>query len=313
VVVENFGPGVLEKRGLDYASLSQRHPQLIMVSISAFGRTGSRAHLPGYDLIGQAFAGNVALTGEPEGAPLAATTPIADCSSGVLAFGAIGHALFHRDRTGEGQYIDISMVESVFHMHPFAVQGPSVTGGKARLRRSGRHFGSVPPAGTYKGPEGWLVLQVLEPQWSRLCDAASAIDLGADDRFATAEGRARHREELVDVLERWMQTFPSDEALLAHLEAHRLPAAPVIDPADAHENPWFAERGAIRELVDPVVGPMRVPGFPIHSSARPLPDEEPPAPRLGQHNAEVLAELLGYDDERIAALALSGVLMTESS
>lgn len=309
VVVENFGPGVLERRGLDYPSLSRDHPGLIMVSISAFGRTGSLAHLPGYDLIGQAYAGNVALTGEPDGAPLASTAPIADCSSGVLAFAAVGHALFHRDRTGEGQYVDVSMIEAVFHMHPFAVQGPSVTDGRARLRRSGRHFGSVPPAGTYRGPDGWLVLQVLEPQWSRLCEAAAAVGLGDDERFTTPEGRARHREALVDVLEAWMQTFPSDEALLAHLEAHRLPAAPVVDPAEAHELPWFSERGAVREMVDPVVGPLRVPGFPIHTTARPEPPEEAPAPALGQHNAEVLAELLGYDRARVEALVTEGVLL----
>ena len=160
VVVENLGPGVLAKRGLDYEHLSQRNPRLIMATISAFGRTGPLADLPGYDLIGQAYAGTVALTGEPDGAPIAAGTPIADCSSGVMAFAAIGHALFHRERTGEGQYIDVSMVESVFHMHPFAVQGPSVTGGKARLRRNGRHFGSVPPAGSpcrgdRSSPAGW--------------------------------------------------------------------------------------------------------------------------------------------------------------
>jgi crotonobetainyl-CoA:carnitine CoA-transferase CaiB-like acyl-CoA transferase len=293
--------------------LAQDHPELIMVSISAYGRTGSRSHLAGYDLIGQAYAGNVALTGEADGAPLASTAPIADCSSGVLAFGAIGHALFHRDRTGEGQYIDISMVESVFHMHPFAIQGPSVTEGRARLRRSGRHFGSVPPAGTYKGPEGWLVLQVLEPQWPRLCEAAVAVRLADDERFATPEGRARHRDELVDLLESWMQTFPSDEALLAHLEAHRLPAAPVVDPADAHLYPWFAERGALREMVDPVVGPMRVPGFPIHTTARPMPVEESPAPRLGQHNVEILTDVLGYGIGRIDELTATGVLVADDA
>jgi crotonobetainyl-CoA:carnitine CoA-transferase CaiB-like acyl-CoA transferase len=280
-----------------------------MASISAFGRTGPLSHLPGYDLIGQAYAGSVALTGEPDRAPIAAGTPIADCSSGVLAFGAIGHALFHRERTGEGQYIDVSMVESVFHMHPFAVQGPSVTGGRARLRRGGRHFGSVPPAGTYQGPEGWVVLQVLDRQWDRLCEAAHAIELHADPRFTTAAGRAQHRHELVEVLERWMQTFPSDAALLDHLEAHRVPAAPVIDPADAGEVAWFRERGAVAEVDDPVLGPVLVPGFPLHLSGQPRRPVEPQAPSLGQHNAEVLAEVLGYDEARIRELGASGVLV----
>ena len=267
MLIENFSAGVLDRRGLGPDQLRARYPELIYASISAYGRTGSKSHLAGYDLIGQAVAGAVALAGEPEGAPLAAGAPIADVAAGMMAFGAIAAALYGRTATGEGQFLDISLVEPVFNMHPFQIQGPSVTDGRARLRRSGRHFGAVPPAGTYRGPEGWLVLQVLDPQWDRLCEAAADIGLAADRRFATARDRARHRHELVDLLEGWMQTFPSDAALLDHLEAHRIPAAPVIDPADAHEHDWFWERGALAELDDPVLGRMRVPGFPIRASA----------------------------------------------
>lgn len=309
VVVENFGHGVLEKRGLGPGPLREADPSLIYASISAYGRTGSKAHLPGFDLIGQAVGGTVAITGEPDGAPIAPAVPMADVAAGMMAFGAISAALYSRTVTGEGQYIDISMVESVFNMHPFAIQGPSQTEGKARLRRTGRHFGAVPPAGTYHGPEGWLVLQVLDAQWARLCDAAASINLGADERFATSKGRGDHRDELVAVLESWMQTFPTDAALLTHLEEHRLPAAPVIDPADAHLEPWFHERGAIAQVDDPHIGPMRVPGFPIHSTAVPRRETEPLAPTLGQHNAEVLAEILDYDEPKVAALVDSGVLL----
>ncbi|MEL6984630.1 MAG: CoA transferase, partial [Actinomycetota bacterium] len=195
-------------------------------------------------------------------------------------------------------------------MHPFQIQGPSLTEGKARLRRTGRHFGAVPPAGSYKGPDGWLVLQVLAPQWPRLCEAAADIGLGDDPRFATPQGRADHRHELVDVLEAWMQTFPSDKALLDHFEAHRIPAAPVVDPADAHEDPWFWERGVLATVEDPVHGPMRVPGFPIHGSNVARRDQEPPAPLLGEHNAEVLTEVLGWNVERIAELVESAVLQS---
>lgn len=315
VVVENFGHGVMERRGLDYDSLAAANPALIMVSISAFGRTGPLAHLPGYDLIAQAYAGSVFLTGEPDRPPVAASVPIGDCGAGALAFGAIGHALFHRAMTGRGQYVDISMVESIFNQHPFAVQGPSVTGGKLRLRRSGRHFGSVPPAGTYQGPEGFLVLQVLEAQWSRLCDAVattSAIDLAGDARFASSRGRSEHRHELVELLEGWMQTFETDASLLALLEKHRVPAAPVIDPAEAHTYPLFTERKAVVEVHDDTVGLVMVPGFPIHSNELDRDRPEPPAPRLGQHNAEVLSEVLGYDDEQIGALRAAGVLLGET-
>lgn len=308
VLVENFSAGVLDRRGLGVEQLRSRFPSLIYASISAFGRDGSRAHLPGYDLIGQAVGGVVALAGEPDGAPLAAGAPIADIGAGVMAFGAINAALLHKERTGEGQFLDISLVEPIFNLHPFQIQGPSITAGKTRLRRTGRHFGSVPPAGTYRGPDGWLVLQVLDNQWPRLCEAASAIALGDDPRFTTAADRAAHRHELVDVLEAWIQTFPSDAALLDHLEAHRVPAAPVVDPADAHEDPWFWERGAIAELDDPVHGSMRVPGYPIKGSNVARRTVEPAAPFLGQHNAEVLTEVLSVDPDRIAELERRGVL-----
>jgi len=308
VLIENFSAGVLARRRLGPDDLRPRHPRLIYASISAYGRTGSKAHLPGYDLIGQAVAGSVALAGEPDGAPLGAGAPIADMSAGLLAFGAILSALYARTTTGEGQFLDISLVEPVFNMHPFQIQGPSASGGTLRQTRTGRHFGAVAPSGTYRGPEGWVVLQVLAPQWDRLCEAAAAVNLGADPRFVSMEGRATYREELVAVLEGWMQTFPSDEALLRHLDAHRVPAAPVIDPADAHLHPWFWERGLLTEIDDPVHGSFRVPGFPIHGSAIPRRDTEPPAPFLGQHNAEVLGEVLGLDEAAVADLTRRGVL-----
>ncbi|MCP3856618.1 MAG: CoA transferase [Actinomycetia bacterium] len=308
VLVENFGHGVLEKRGLDHTALRATHPELIYASISAFGRTGSMAHLPGYDLIGQAFGGAVALTGEPDGSPIASAAPIADVGAGYMAFAAIGHALFDRTRTGQGCWLDVSMVESVFMMHPFQIQGPSVTEGAKRLRRSGRHFGSVPPAGTYKGPEGWLVLQVLAPQWKRLCEAAASIDLAADDRFTTQRGRADNRDDLVEMIENWMQTFPSDQALMDHLEAHRVPAGRVLDPADAHQVDWFWERGAIAEVQDPTFGTVRVPGFPIHVDGEVL-DPSRPVPGLGEHGDAVLGDVLGYDSARIGQLRSDGILL----
>ena len=303
VLVENFAQGVLERKGLGPDRLRADNPGLIYASISAYGRTGSKSHLPGFDLIAQAYGGMTALTGEPDGAPISAGAPMADVSAGYLAFAAIGHALFARTRTGEGQFIDTSMVDAIFAMHPFAVQGPSVTNGKARLKRTGRHFGSVPPAGTYKGPDGWIVLQVLDAQWPRLCEAAAAIGLGDDERFTDSRLRQTNKLVLMDVLQAWMDTYESNEALLAHLEAHRLPAAPVVDPADAHLDPWFIEQGAVVEVEDPDMGTMRVPGVPLRMSAMPDRPVEPPAPQLGQQSTEILADLLSMSTDEIAALA----------
>jgi crotonobetainyl-CoA:carnitine CoA-transferase CaiB-like acyl-CoA transferase len=308
VVVENFGPGVLERRDLSYPDLAAVNPSLVMASISAFGRTGSLAHLPGYDVIGQAFSGVMALTGEIDGGPLAAGAALSDCSAGMMAFAAIGHALFHRERTGEGQYIDVSLVEPLFHMHALALQGPSVLGPSARLHRRGRHHGAIPPTGCFKGPQGWIVIQVLDRQWDRFCEAVGPLDLVGDPRFNTPEARVANREELAQAIEEWMAGFASDQEVLDRLAAHRCPAAPVIDPADAGAHPWFRERGALRTVQDPVLGPVDVPGLPARFSSVDPHGELTPAPALGAHNAEVLTELLGLDSETIAELAARGVL-----
>ncbi len=312
VLVENYGHGVLEKRGLGPDALRAANPGLIYASISTFGRTGSKAHLPGFDLIAQAYAGSAALTGERDGAPLGSGAPMGDVSAGMMAFGAISAALYGRVTTGEGQFIDVSMVESIFNMHPFAVQGPSMTEGKARLKRTGRHFGAVPPAGTFMGPDGWLAIHVLAGQWSRLCEAAASIDLAGMERFQTPQGRGDNRIELLEVLEAWMQTFPSNDELIAHLESHRVPVAPVIDPADAHLDDWYVERGAVTEVHDPHLGSIRVPGFPIHSSGVPRRQVEPLAPELGADNGDVLSELLGYSPTQIDDLAQAGIIRSAS-
>lgn len=162
VVVENFGAGVLERRGLDYESLSARYPALIMVSISAFGRTGAYADNPGYDLIGQAMSGMMHLTGEADGPPQFTGSPISDCAAGMFAFAAVGHSLFHRERTGRGQFVDVSMVDSLFHMHSIAVQAPGIDETK-RQQRAGRTYDVVVPSGSFATIDGWIVMQCLDP------------------------------------------------------------------------------------------------------------------------------------------------------
>lgn len=313
VLVENFGPGVLARRGLDHETLLARNPRLIYASISGFGRTGSLSHLPGYDLIGQAFSGMMHVTGEPDGAPQSTGSPIADMAAGLTCFASIGHALFARERTGRGQFIDVSLVEPLVYMHSIAVMAPSMTGGELRQNRAGRHFAAVAPSGTFKGPQGWVVLQVLTPQWPRLCDAMGRPDLADDERFATTEGRAARAEELNDLVEAWMQTFPDDRTLLDHLAAHRLPAAPVIDVADSDREPWFRERGIVRDVDDEILGRFAVTGLPMQLSDVARDEVDPPAPFLGQHNGAVLAEVLGYDQQRIDALTTQGILVAHRS
>ncbi len=310
VVVENFGPGVLEKRGLDYESLKAEHPELIMASISAFGKGNSLSHLPGYDIVGQAYSGVLHLTGEPDGPPMPAGTPISDCAAGMMVFGAVGHALFHRARTGEGQHIDVNLVEPVLHMQALAVQVPSALGPEHLQMRRGRRYGTSPPSGCFEGPDGHLVIHLAEPQWDRFREAVAGSGIETDPRFADRAGRLANEAELVEAVDTWMQTFPSNEALLEYLGEHRVPAGPVVDigtAADAH--PWYRERGAIVTVEDPELGPINVPGFPARFGAQAEPaNADTTAPRLGEHTDEVLTELLGYDTAAIGQLRTDAIV-----
>lgn len=312
LVVENFGPGVLERRSLDWETLRAINPGLIMASISAFGKSGPLSHLQGFDLMGQALSGMMHLTGEADGAPQFTGSPISDCAAGLTLFGAIGHALFHRERTGDGQYIEVTLVDPLFAMHSIAVQGHSATNGEWKQKRSGRQFSIVVPSGTYKGPDGWIVLQVLEPQWSRLCAAMGQESLAVDARFATADARVENAENLLALVEEWMQSFGSDQELLQYLEEWRIPAAPVLSPEEAMRHPHFTERGMVRVVEDPHFGSIEVTGLPIRFGAYDPPEQEPLAPLLGQHNDEVLREVLFLSTEQIRALQENGTLLSES-
>ena len=306
VFVENYGPGVLERRGLDHASLRDAHPRLIMASISGFGRTGPYSHKTAFDLIAQAQSGVMYMTGAADGPPMPVGTSIGDVSAGVHALTAIGLALYHRERTGRGQHIDIAMIDTLFHAMEIAVQGPMLTGMRWRPSRGGHQSRLTAPMGAYQGPQGWIALQVMQGQWAGMCRAMGRVDLTDDERFATIRARQQNRDELNAMIEAWMATFPNDATVLAALEAERVPCAPVMEPVAAVGNEYFETRRMIRHVPDPILGQISIPGNPLRFSEQPD-DLDLVAPLLGEHNASVLGEL-GYDADRIAALHDAGVL-----
>jgi crotonobetainyl-CoA:carnitine CoA-transferase CaiB-like acyl-CoA transferase len=310
VVLENFGPGVLEKRGLDYQSLKKLHPRIIMASISAFGKTGPLSHKVGYDLIAQGFAGIMHMTGDPDGPPMPVGLGMADVSSGVHAFSAIGYALFYRERTGIGQHIDISMIDSLYHMHEANLQVNSITNGEFVPHRFGAHHPLVCPVGVFKGPQGYIVLLVLDRQWPALTRSMGRPELEKDPRFATGPDRAKNRFELIAIIEQWMAAQGTDEAVLKAFEEFRIPSAPVMSIIDTLAHPYFKARNMVRNVKDPLLGEVTIPGFPLKYSEFPeLLDLV--APMLGQHGAEVLKENLGLSDTQIKALTDAGVLLSE--
>lgn len=308
VVVENFGPGVMEKRGLAWPDLHAINPRLLMASISAYGRDSPLSHKTGYDWVAQAFSGMMHMTGHPDGPPLPAGLSIADVATGVHAFSAIGYALFHRERTGLGQWMDIAMIDAMFHAFEIPIQGYTLSKGAYVPHRSGPHHPLVAPFGIFKGPTGYLVILALQLQWRGLCEAMGRLDLEHDPRYLTLALRAANQHELTPLIEAWVARFPTTQAVLEVLDQHRVPSAPVLSPVEAIDHPYFKARGTVRTITDPLLGEFCIPGFPLRFSAQPeLPDLV--APLLGQHNAAVLSEVLGYSAARIAALAASGVLV----
>jgi crotonobetainyl-CoA:carnitine CoA-transferase CaiB-like acyl-CoA transferase len=310
VVVENFGPGVLDKRGLGYGELVKLKPDLIMASISAFGRTGPLSGKVGFDLMAQAFSGICHMTGDPAGPPQFVHAGIADVVSGVHAFGAISAALFHHLRTGQGQWIDIAMVDALYHTHEANVQVYANSGGAYVPMRAGSQHPLVGPYGIYRGPQGWIAILVLERQWPGMVEALGRPELSTDPRFTTGALRGQNRAEMTQILESWMKTFRTDAEVLETLERHRVPAAPVLSVADTVSHPYFAARDMVRRVPDMLLGEVTIPGFPLKFSAFP---ELPAlwAPLLGEHNAAVLKEYLGFDDARLRALGDGGVLHAE--
>jgi len=311
IVVENFGPGVMQKRGLDYDSLNLLNPRLIMASLSAFGRKSPLSHKTGYDMIAQAFSGMMHMTGEPDGSPTFVGIGVADVGTGVHTFAALGYALYNRERTGVGQYIDIAMIDALYHMHDVGLQSHSITGGQFIPKRMGRHHNQICPCGVFKGPQGWVFILVLDRQWGNMTKAMGRPELRDDPRFATSADRVKNRDQLISIVEEWLASMPSDDAAIAVLEKNRVACAPVLSVTDTMKHPYFKARDMVRKVPDPILGEVTIPGFPLKFSAYPdLPDIQ--APLLGEHGSQVLKEVLGYSDEWIAKLKASGVLFSEN-
>src|ERR1700730_18527642 len=311
VLIENFAPGVIGSMGLDYATVKALNPSIVMCSISTFGQTGPLSRDPGFDFIGQAYAGITSLIGEEDGPPYYPMVAIGDVSTGVHAMGAIACALLYREKTGEGQYIDVSLLDSYFHSQTIGVQLYSASKGKHELKRSGLHAPNQSPAGIFKGKNGYIIILAwLDNHWARVCDAMGNPELARDPRYATAAARVKHKSEIVKMIEDWLASMPSDEASVDALRAKRVPVAPVLSVREAMNHPHLRERGTVRKVKDRVLGEFEIPGFPLRFSGFPQ-ELEFEAPSLGEHNESVLTGLLGYSRERIDQLLSEGVLYSE--
>jgi crotonobetainyl-CoA:carnitine CoA-transferase CaiB-like acyl-CoA transferase len=288
VFLENFRPGVAQRLGLEYATLAHRNPRLVYCSISGFGQTGPYRDRGGFDLIAQAMSGLMSITGEETGQPLRIPVPISDLCAGMFAAFAILAALQARERTGLGQHIDHSLFEAAVSLGVYEAAGYLATG-EVPTRLGPAHRGSAPYQ-AFRTRDGWLALGAAsQGLWERLCQVLGDESLAADPRFATNARRVQHRRELAELLQARFEREPTEHWLKA-LEAAGIPAGPVLSYDQVFAHPQTRARDMVVEVDHPRAGRVRLLGIPFKLSATPGRVRRP-APLLGQHTAEVLAEL----------------------
>jgi CoA:oxalate CoA-transferase len=291
----------MARAGLAYADLSRLHPRLVMCSISFAGQTGPLSAKPGYDYIGQAYAGLTGLIGEADGSPALVPMAVGDVSTGVSAAMAIIAALFHRERTGEGQHVESTLLDTYFHMHEASIPRVFKLGKKYVQRRTGSQHPDGGPTGIFKCGDGrYITLMSLAHQWPQLVQALGMPELLEDQRFATPSARRKNNNLLKDILEGWLASIGAREACLEALESYRIPVAPALDLNEVIELEHLKQRGTVRSAADPLLGEFKIPGMPARFSVW-KPETRLSAARLGEHNAEVLREI-GLSDTEIAEL-----------
>jgi crotonobetainyl-CoA:carnitine CoA-transferase CaiB-like acyl-CoA transferase len=279
-----------------------------MCSISTFGQAGPLANRPGYDFIGCAYSGVLSMIGERDGAPSLPGVGLGDITTGVHALAAIVTALLHRERTGEGQYLETSLLDCYFSYHDMPVATASLSGGAISPRRNGAHHFAMAPLGVFKGKRNpILIMAGIENQFGYLCHAMGRPDLISDPRFCNNAARMEHVEELKRLIQDWFDAMPSDDEVYRLFNQHRVPYAQVLSTEEAMAHPHLREREIVRTVKDRFLGEFEVPGFPLRFSAYGR-NPETEAPTLGEHNEAVLREYLGYSTQRIAALDREGVL-----
>ena len=303
VVLENYKVGQLKKYGLDYDALSAINPKLVYCSVTGFGQTGPWKNRAGYDFIIQGVGGFMSVTGEaddqPGGGPQKAGVAVADLMTGMYATQAVLAALFHRERTGEGQYIDLALLDVQVAMMANMNTNYLVSG--QAPKRWGNAHPNLTPYQTFKSQTDWIIVASgNDVQFHKLCAAGGRAAMASDPRFATNPSRVRNREAMITEL-KLMISEHTAKWWIEQLEAVGVPCGPINNLQQTFENPQVQARGLRMAIEREDSGPIELVGSPMKFSKTPVQYTLPP-PRLGEHTEAVLKRLLGYSDGQIAAL-----------
>lgn len=307
VLIENFGPGVTGKLGLDYDTVREIKPDVIFASIRGFGSSGPYSGYKCFDMVAQAAAGAFSVTGERDGPPMRPGTTTGDAGSGVQMALAITAAWVQRLRTGKGQHIELSMQEAMTYFMRTTIAMGSKWGTQP-ARRNGAGRGALInlyPCKPFGENDYVYIMAVTARMWTAVCQAIGRPELEHDERFCEPAKRRDNAEELRGEIGAWTAQRDKHEAMRLFAEAG-VPASAVFDTLDLFQDPHLVERDFIKTLVHPGVGEVRLLGWPARLSESSVDIEA--APLLGQHSDEVLAEILGIDQAQIEALRESGVV-----
>src|SRR3569623_1186260 len=314
VFVENFKVGDMARYGLDYASIRAINPRIVYCSVTGFGQTGPYSERAGYDYAIQGMGGLMSITGERDdlgGGPQKVGGAVADLFTGMYSTVGILAALRHADRTGEGQYLDMALLDVQVAM--LASLGANyLVSGKVPGRAGNAHQNIVPyqvfeVAAADDGSKDHIILAVgNDGQYAKFCQVAKHPELATDARFAKNQDRVRNRAVLVPLLEAIMKTRGKQEWLAA-LEAAKVPCGAINNIGEVFADPHVRERGMVHQWQHPLAGPLNLVASPLKLSGTPVRTDSPP-PLLGQHTEQVLREVLGWDEQRIAGLKAQEVI-----
>lgn len=300
VLVENFKPGTMERMGLGYDVISKVNPRVIYMAISGFGYTGPYRERGALDMIVQGMSGLMSLTGDPDGPAMRCGTSASDVFTGLYAFGAMSAALYDREKTGKGQFVDVAMLDSTFSCLENAVINTCVF--HKNPQRVGNSHPTSVPFGTFPtADDGEIIITCSrDAAFYNLCRALGREDMITDPRYSKAEDRRQHKAELTEEISKFTRAHTLDKCA-AILEAHDVPNGRINTMTMICDDPQIAARDMIVEVEHPVAGKYKMAGSPLKFGNYPATTYEP-APMLGQHTQEVLKEYLGMPQEEIDEL-----------